>query len=187
MSELITPSEKTVEALKKQYCERDLDAEREARDRLRRETLADIGALFSAFPDLNSISICGYTPGWNDGDPCRHSQLDPYLNGYNLWGRDGDDEDWDEEEEDWGEEEKDEDSENSFLLEIENIREERDRNRENKNASTRLSDNDFEVITSVIAGMADVLEKIFDTNWKLVFQRTENGVEFKEDRYDCGH
>jgi hypothetical protein len=171
VSELITPSAKTAKMLAAYYRpEQDLQAEIEAANRLRRETLADIGALFSAFPDLNSISVSGYTPGWNDGDPCHHSQPDPYLNGENVWERDGDDED-----EGWGDEEEDE-------------REEDEREEdEDARSSTRLSDKDFEAITHILEGMSDVLEKIFGTNWKLIFRRTQNGIEFNRYNYDCGH
>jgi hypothetical protein len=160
VSELITPSAKTAKMLAAYYWpERDLDAEREAANRLRRETLADIGALFSAFPELNSISVSGYTPGWNDGDPCHHSQLDPYLNGRNIDDdEDDDDEDDDNEDDDEGE-----------------------------RSSTRLSDKDFEAISHIIEGMSDVLEEIFSTNWTLIFRRTQNGIEFNRYDYDCGH
>ncbi len=35
--------------------------------------------IFDEFPDLNRVIIQGYTPGFNDGDPCVHSQ-ETYLN-----------------------------------------------------------------------------------------------------------
>jgi len=163
--ELITPSEKTAKMLAAYYWpEQDLQAEIEAANRLRRETLADIGALFSAFPELNSISVSGYTPGWNDGDPCHHSQLDPYLNGENVWERDGDDED-----EGWEDEDEDEDDD------------------EGERSSARLSDKDFKAIAYILDGMSEVLEEIFSTDWTLIFRRTQNGIEFNRYDYDCGH
>lgn len=161
MSELITPSSKSIADLNAQYWpDRDFDAEQEASARLRRETLADIAALFSAFLDLHSISLTGGTPSFNDGDPCYHGQNDPHLNGRDEWSYREDDEDDDEETEDEDEE----------------------------SPSARLSKEDFASIAHVLAGMADELEEIFTTNWKLIFRRTEDGsVEFTHEEYDCGY
>jgi hypothetical protein len=103
--------------------------------------------------------VSGYTPGWNDGDPCHHSQLDPYLNGRNI----DDDEDDDDEDDD---EENDDEGERS---------------------SARLSDKDFKAIAYILDGMSEVLEEIFSTDWTLIFRRTQNGIEFNRYDYDCGH
>ncbi len=36
-------------------------------------------ACFKQFPTLKAIVFAGYTPGWNDGEPCYHSSLSPVL------------------------------------------------------------------------------------------------------------
>ena len=36
------------------------------------ELQAIVGAIFEEFPELTFISLLGYTPSWNDGDPCLH-------------------------------------------------------------------------------------------------------------------
>lgn len=45
--------------------------------------------LFAEIPNLQKITITGYTPSFNDGDPCYHSQYQS-INGV------GDDDDYDE-------------------------------------------------------------------------------------------
>lgn len=53
--------------------------------------IEEIAVLFTAFSDLTSIRIQGWTPGFNDGDPCTHHQ-DIYINGFDSYGEgDGDD------------------------------------------------------------------------------------------------
>lgn len=34
-----------------------------------------LSAIFTEMPKLNLIRVQGYTPGFNDGDPCTHSQV----------------------------------------------------------------------------------------------------------------
>jgi hypothetical protein len=51
-------------------------------ERRRNEALqGDLAALFDAFPALDSVVLRGYTPGFNDGDPCYHHDCEPIVNG----------------------------------------------------------------------------------------------------------
>lgn len=51
-----------------------------------------LGSLFGAVPALMHIKVQGYTPGFNDGDACEHSQCEPYLNGRGEYSGDNDEE-----------------------------------------------------------------------------------------------
>jgi hypothetical protein len=73
------------------------DAAEAAFEQARQNWLVEsIGRLFGFIPGLMEISVTGYTPGFNDGDPCYHHQCEAVINGI---GREDEDEDEDEDEE----------------------------------------------------------------------------------------
>lgn len=45
----------------------------------------DLKAIFDIFDDVRSIVLQGYTPSFNDGDPCTHRDCDPIINGNERW------------------------------------------------------------------------------------------------------
>lgn len=62
----------------------------EARKLLQEGLASDFAALFDVYPKIRTLQLSGYTPIWNDGDPCFHSQEDPIINGFRMWtSRDG--------------------------------------------------------------------------------------------------
>lgn len=81
----VIPSDKTLSDLQ-------AEADNEAAlrtaylQKVKAEVTGDIGALLVAFPEVEVLTIVGYTPGFNDGDPCTHRQLDPYINGVDRYG-----------------------------------------------------------------------------------------------------
>lgn len=59
----------------------------EARKLLQEGLASDFAALFDIYPEIKTLRLCGYTPIWNDGESCSHSQDDPIINGFNTWMR----------------------------------------------------------------------------------------------------
>lgn len=123
---------------------------------------ADIVALFDFFPALNEIVLRGYTPGFNDGEPCTHSMEEPYLNGRNNCGDtmrsryESDDED-----------------------------EEGD---ENDRQVDALSKPDRKVIAKILGGMTDAIGFLYDTNFEVTATRKADGsVTVEKGYYDCGY
>ena len=131
-----------------------------------------IGRLFGFLPALNQIIIKGYTPSFNDGDPCTHSQMDPYINGTDEYGdRDDDDSDGDEEESD-----KEEDSDGEAD------------NDEAAPEPLELTNEDRELVSSEMNTLADMFESVLGTNWKLTIERQKDGtISWEQEDYDCGN
>lgn len=128
----------------------------------RKRSLIDlIGLLFGAIPELTEIIVKGYTPGFNDGDPCTHSQMDPYINGTDMYG-DRDDED-----------DSDPDGEGD----------------NNEVAKTKeISNENREIVASEVDRLSGVLESLFGTNWKITIKRQGDGtITWEQEDYDCGY
>lgn len=89
----LTPSPKSADEILAFYnqCAKDIH---EIEQRRNSSLQGDLGALFVAFPALDSVVLRGYTPGFNDGDPCYHHTCEPIVN-----GRDPDEYDDEDEEE----------------------------------------------------------------------------------------
>jgi hypothetical protein len=58
----------------------------EARQLLQEGLISDFAALFDVYPEIKTLQLRGYTPSWNDGDPCLHTQREPKINGFERWG-----------------------------------------------------------------------------------------------------
>lgn len=126
------------------------------RDLLQKERVNEIGA-FMKEHGLPLIAIRGWTPSFNDGDPCTHSQdcviLDPK------------DPALPEDEDDFAE----------FVAEL--ICEEYpDRVLKHRDP-----------LVQVIRGMEEALETAFETGWKLTFVLRNGEVFYEHDYYDCGY
>lgn len=123
----------------------------------------DLVALFGFFPELNDIVLRGYTPGFNDGDPCTHSMLDPFINGQDKYG-DTPHSRYDEDED----EDEDEEGEAAVVVEMDEA--------------------DRKIIAKILGGMTDAIEALYDTNFEVTVSRQADGtVTVKKDYYDCGH
>jgi hypothetical protein len=85
---LIVKSSATVDELYTKYVvPTGTDAERAARiAALRVAVMADVGAVIAGTPGMTSVVLTGYTPGFNDGEPCVHGMEELYLNGLSGYG-----------------------------------------------------------------------------------------------------
>lgn len=152
----IAPSAKTADQLTAHYVSSSEERERRKME-IRAAVMADIAAVFVAYPDLQTMTIIGYTPGFNDGDPCTHGQNDVYLNGVNKYGDTTDEDD-----------DKDEYS-------------------APKPEPVKFSKAAYATIGAIVAGMADDLHMAFETNWKLKIHRNGDSIEYDQEDYDCGY
>jgi len=89
MSNIIAPSSLTLESLEEKYKRNAVDPE--AVNARKLSAIAEVGAVLVQTDGLNVITVRGSTPGFNDGDPCTHSQ-DVYLNYLSHHGDSCDDE-----------------------------------------------------------------------------------------------
>lgn len=142
------------------------------RQKAREQYLTEsIGRLFGFLPALEQIIVKGYTPGFNDGEPCTHSQMDPYINGVDEYGDRDEDDDSDGEESD-----NDEDSDGATDADAESAK------------PLKLSDEDRELISSEVNSLADMFGDMFGTNWKLTIERQDDGtISWEQDDYYCDH
>jgi len=126
----------------------------------RKRSLIDlIGRMFGVIPELTEIVVKGYTPGFNDGEPCTHSQMSPHINGVDEYG-DRDDED-----------DSDSDGDNNEVAEIKEI-----------------SNENREIVASEVNRLSGALESLFGTNWKITIKRQEDGtISWEQEDYDCGY
>jgi|SRR6478609_2323147 len=119
--------------------------------------------LFAENKDLDMVLVYGYTPGFNDGEPCTHSQYSNFdgeeINGtVDLW----DIVDIDEDEDDWEEA-------------LENI-------------NSKLSRDNMQKIEYAIDKIDDLLERVYDTNFYILARRIEDGtIVLTVGEYDCGY
>jgi len=171
-----------------------------------RATMQEIGAeafdaytmaLFEQYPALDGFMIVGWTPGFNDGDPCTHS-MEVMVTGDDFC--------------DWGHEDEAYDIlENAGKLEDEDEQEEADeddidaefdedaepdgdddhyerRERQIRQFNGKLPKKVTDSIRSRLRSFDDVLESIHDTNWKLTFTRGEDGKgHCEKEEYECGY
>ena len=50
-----------------------------------KNALQAIASIFEQTPALSDLKLIGYTPDFNDGDPCVHNQKPVILNGFDEW------------------------------------------------------------------------------------------------------
>lgn len=118
--------------------------------------------LFAENKNLDVVLVYGYTPGFNDGDPCTHTQYSVYdaeeindtFDFYDYFS---------------DEDEDDVDEKTSKLNE-------------------HLSTKDAYEIESKIDSIEELLERVYDTNFYLCVLRKEDGsIEINTGDYDCGY
>lgn len=151
---------------------------KKAAEKMVNETLS---VIFTEIPKLNLIRVRGHTPGFNDGDPCTHSQIvavdvyDPDC----LF-----------------EELVDEDDELSSLISGEEIDwASRSWDQENKKyISNPLPEDPHHAACikalEVISALGEEFELLFDTNFTLDIVRdtdSECGFRIDHNDYDCGY
>lgn len=118
--------------------------------------------VFSQHEGLNVIGIVGYTPSFNDGEPCTHSHY-TYTGAKLTYGDYID-----------------------FADEVGNFEEDFEYNEE---------DNDHINSKCLTLGEAkdqieaydEIIERVYDTNFRIVVKRTTDGVEIEHEEYDPGY
>lgn len=136
---------------------------------IRAELLAAAKACFDEYPSLLNISFSGYTPEWNDGEPCEHIDFYGYIleNGYfaedDLWS--------------------DGLSENEFFLETDAII--MIPSSYDKDEIDLLGFGDRpKKLSVVLSGMKELVRSLHGTNYVIQFHRKDNGsdIVLSEDR-----
>lgn len=117
--------------------------------------------IFDQHEGLNFVLIRGYTPGFNDGEPCTHSQ-NTFV-GANDYGSYLDFEDYE-------------------LYEEFGVEEGETENHINKDCKT------LKEAKAQIEAYDEIIERVFVTNFDLKITKGEGGkVKVVEDEYDCGY
>lgn len=118
--------------------------------------------IFDRHEGLNVVCIVGYTPSFNDGDPCTHNQY-TFVGNTSTWGS------------------------IDFVDEIGNFEDDFEYDEEegthlNSNCKT-LSD-----VESQVAAYDEIFERVYDTNYRIVVTKDETGkVSVNCDEYYCGY
>lgn len=122
--------------------------------------------VFDNNPGLKFVYILGWTPGFNDGEPCTHSQETFVGSSYYATWREKDYYDF-EEREMYEEFDTDEDNPANHI---------------NKECKT------LDSVASQLAVYDEIIERVFDTNFELKISLDKNGkVQVDQDYYDCGY
>lgn len=117
--------------------------------------------IFDQHEGLNFVMIRGYTPGFNDGEPCTHSQ-NTFV-GANDYGSYLDFEDYE-------------------LYEEFGVEEGETENHVNKDCKT------LKEAKAQIEAYDEIIERVFITNFDLKITKSEDGkVKVVEDEYWCGY
>lgn len=117
--------------------------------------------IFDQHEGLNFVLIRGYTPGFNDGEPCTHSQ-NTFV-GANDYGSYLDFEDYE-------------------LYEEFGVEEDDAENHINKDCKT------LKEAKAQIEAYDEIIERVFVTNFDLKITKGEDGkVKVVEDEYWCGY
>lgn len=144
----------------------------------------EMATLFIEVPDLKKIVLKAYTPGFNDGDPCTHSQCEAsfYIENSDWiasqFKAEDSSEDEDEEDDDYDEDFEDENYYYSELTSSYN------KNKIPKDVAAKLK-----VVNSLLNKADDLFETMFGTNWELIFtlDPKKQQVEVEHNEYYCGH
>lgn len=119
-------------------------------------------SLFAEHPKLDVVLVCGYTPGFNDGDPCSHTQYttfdgDEINDTVDLWDKFSDLE------------------EDEFEEKIEKI-------------NSNLSSAEAKKVDDKVDAVDDLLERVYGTDWYIVAFREDDGsITVTDGDYDCGY
>lgn len=122
-----------------------------------------IRQLFKRFDGLNAVAILGWTPGFNDGEPCTHSSH-VFAGVVNSYGMDFDD---------YGEV-------SDFAM---------DHTPDGaQGPNDSLSAHDRTKVAEELLVLDEVLEFLWETNYRMTAYRDEDGLVVIEiDHYDCGY
>ena len=166
-------------------------AMKESRDATAKKNVSEtLATIFAELPKLGMIRVQGYTPGFNDGDPCTHSQLvsvDNYDPDYLLdQFFDGD------------EEEQKEAMEEDEAFKLLSSSEKLDWNHHTYSAG-RSTENPLPEdahaagcikAQQVLGSIEADFQILFDTNFTLTITRdasSEFGFKIDRQDYDCGY
>ncbi len=139
-----------------------------------------LAGAFSVNPDIKAILINGYTPGFNDGDPCVHTQ-------YSIIEAD-----------ELKEHVRDSEEMTAFLLGFESEEamelemEEKDLDIEEVLEGLDLGDFSYEIyreVDSHLEGLEDILHEVMGTDWQILAVRLQDGTikTMTNEYYDCGY
>lgn len=149
--------------------------------------------IFDALPDLTHIELIGYTPGFNDGEPCYHRQ---HLTGgryddYHIL-KNGryikcvyEDYIWDLRRDEIGEDDV-ESSTSEGVFSPQNL--------ELLNgwapySTQEVSPETRRAVSTIMSSekMTGYITSVYDTNFMLLIYPEGDSVEILQDEYDCGH
>lgn len=116
--------------------------------------------LFADHKDLEMVLVYGYTPSFNDGDACTHTQFS-MLDG-------------------------DEINDTVDLYDLLNIEE--DEGDELEEINSKLSREESQKIEHKIDGIDDLLERVYYTDFYVFVRRLEDGtIDLTIGDYECGY
>lgn len=146
--------------------------------------LADIAKdVFSEVEGLKKFVVLGYTPGFNDGEPCEHSSIYGFGNYHwrENWNKDGTyylSSDEIGEREEFAE---------FFELEGTDLYDETDAPFDNPIVYANSGVVEEDKAYKLIGALDDVCEMLYGTNYVVYFTLNEDGsVDVEQDDYDCG-
>ena len=119
--------------------------------------------VFDQNPGLNFVMIRGWTPGFNDGEPCTHSQ-ETFV-GRISWGCYQDFSDYE------------------LYDEFEVEFDEGDNVVSHINSECKTLDQVYEQLEAY----SEIIERVFDTNFEIQAKLVDGKVVVTEDEYDCGY
>lgn len=138
--------------------------------------------IFDEYPSLNRVVVRGYTPGFNDGDPCTHSH-DTYVgvNGFAELNEEAEDENGraafhyvnNDENPDlaWGE---------RYVL---------NEGVDGYAFNTDLKPEEIQVILFAFNAFSEAIEDLYNTDFTLTWARNRDDgkISFTHEHYDCGY
>ena len=133
-----------------------------------------VETLFAANPEVQQASVMAYTPGFNDGDPCAHTQEGATVD-LGVACEDGS---FLRRDEDGGIEETTLDDAYGWEPGT-GYNTPEARSDEHKRQAVEVRD--------MIERMAPAFEAAYDTNFGVLMERTETGVSIYKTDYYCGH
>lgn len=134
------------------------EAERIRKTAVAAEVYSILARLITDLPGVTSIEVCGYTPSFNDGDPCKHCQMDPNVNGVDS----------------------DEYGNRSYYSRL--------GQEVSSYSPDMVDDHTYGRIRAITYGMVDMFEDAFDTDFGVTVSRDADGnFTHRVDHYDCGY
>ena len=162
-----------IKALLKQYEEVNAELNKQISENGKQFLESVFQEIFDQNEGLKLIYILGWTPGFNDGEPCTHSQ-ESYVGCSHTWEWGGEQQlsyDFDERElyEEFEVEFDDEDSEKVI-------------NHINSGCKT------LDQVAKQVAAYEELVERVYNTNFEIKVTVNDDGkVVVDQDWYDCGY